>query len=57
VHQARARTTQQAHSSTSPRKKKPQTKRYEDYLDAQVTPADMYHLEDAELARQLVELG
>ena len=31
--------------------------RYEDYLDSQVTPADMYYLEDVELARHLVELG
>lgn len=31
--------------------------RYEDYLDNQVTPVDMYYLEDEEMARQLVELG
>ena len=30
---------------------------YEDYLDDQVRPEDMYYLEDEELARQLVELG
>eukprot|EP00833_Pecoramyces_ruminatium_P015889 jgi/Orpsp1_1/1189921/evm.model.d7180000075465.2 len=30
---------------------------YEDYLDSQITPLDMYYLEDKELARQLVELG
>ena len=30
---------------------------YEDYLDDQVQPEDMYYLEDEELARQLVELG
>lgn len=31
--------------------------RYEDYLDEQITPIDMYYLEDVDLARQLVELG
>ncbi|KAJ3177203.1 hypothetical protein HDU85_005981 [Gaertneriomyces sp. JEL0708] len=30
---------------------------YEDYLDSQITPLDLYYLEDKELARQLVELG
>jgi len=30
---------------------------YEDYLDRQVGPVDLYYLEDVELARQLVELG
>jgi hypothetical protein len=30
---------------------------YEDYLDSQITATDMYHLENIELARQLVELG
>ncbi|KAJ1502155.1 hypothetical protein HMI54_009312 [Coelomomyces lativittatus] len=30
---------------------------YEDYLDSQITPIDLYYLEDRELARQLVELG
>ena len=30
---------------------------YEDYLDKQITPTDLYYLEDIELARQLVELG
>lgn len=30
---------------------------YEDYLDSQITPTDLYYLEDKELARQLVELG
>ncbi|KAI9334122.1 hypothetical protein BDR26DRAFT_867358 [Obelidium mucronatum] len=30
---------------------------YEDYLDSQITPIDLYYLEDKELARQLVELG
>eukprot|EP00958_Prasinococcus_capsulatus_P026195 scaffold4675_cov378-Prasinococcus_capsulatus_cf.AAC.12 len=30
---------------------------YEEYLDSQVTDTDMSYLEDAELARQLLELG
>eukprot|EP00051_Salpingoeca_urceolata_P026959 m.479455 g.479455 ORF g.479455 m.479455 type:complete len:233 (-) comp21457_c0_seq1:443-1141(-) len=30
---------------------------YEEFLDSQVAPVDMYYLEDEELARQLVELG
>ncbi|XP_028852754.1 cilia- and flagella-associated protein 299 [Denticeps clupeoides] len=30
---------------------------YEDFLDAQVTPLDLFYLEDKDLARQLVELG
>ncbi|XP_003382446.1 PREDICTED: uncharacterized protein C4orf22 homolog [Amphimedon queenslandica] len=30
---------------------------YEAYLDSQITPTDLYYLEDEELARQLVELG
>lgn len=30
---------------------------YEDYLDSQITPTDIYYLEDEDLARQLVELG
>eukprot|EP00049_Salpingoeca_infusionum_P025213 m.18281 g.18281 ORF g.18281 m.18281 type:complete len:233 (+) comp7768_c0_seq1:247-945(+) len=30
---------------------------YEEFLDAQVSPLDLYYLEDEELARQLVELG
>lgn len=30
---------------------------YEDYLDSQITPVDLFYLEDKELARQLVELG
>eukprot|EP01135_Chromosphaera_perkinsii_P003993 Nk52_evm6s266 gene=Nk52_evmTU6s266 len=30
---------------------------YEDYLDSHISPADLYYLEDQELARQLVELG
>ncbi|EDV25161.1 uncharacterized protein TRIADDRAFT_25763 [Trichoplax adhaerens] len=30
---------------------------YEDFLDSQITPMDLYYLEDEELARQLVELG
>jgi len=30
---------------------------YEEYLDSQVTDADMFFLEDEDLARQLVELG
>lgn len=30
---------------------------YEDYLDSQITPVDLYYLENKELARQLVELG
>jgi hypothetical protein len=30
---------------------------YENYLDSQLTPADMNYLEDEEMARQLVELG
>ncbi|XP_064395308.1 cilia- and flagella-associated protein 299-like [Halichondria panicea] len=29
---------------------------YEDYLDSQITPTDLFYLEDEELARQLVEL-
>ena len=27
---------------------------YEDYLDSQITPIDIYYLEDEDLARQLV---
>ncbi|KAL7748573.1 hypothetical protein RI367_005984 [Sorochytrium milnesiophthora] len=30
---------------------------YDDYLDSQITPIDLFYLEDKELARQLVELG
>jgi Domain of unknown function (DUF4464) len=30
---------------------------YEDYLDSQVSPLDLFYLEDEDLARQLVELG
>ncbi|XP_066568191.1 cilia- and flagella-associated protein 299 isoform X2 [Amia ocellicauda] len=30
---------------------------YQDFLDSQITPLDLYYLEDEELARQLVELG
>ena len=30
---------------------------YENYLDSQLTAADMNYLEDDEMARQLVELG
>ena len=30
---------------------------YEEYLDSQITPTDIYYLEDEDLARQLVELG
>ncbi|XP_063281435.1 cilia- and flagella-associated protein 299 [Pelobates fuscus] len=30
---------------------------YEDFLDSQITPLDLYYLEDEVLARQLVELG
>ncbi|XP_075060656.1 cilia- and flagella-associated protein 299 [Mixophyes fleayi] len=30
---------------------------YEDFLDSQITPLDLYYLEDEELARQLVEMG
>ena len=30
---------------------------YEDYLDKQITPTDLYYLEDVELGRQLVEFG
>ena len=30
---------------------------YEDYLDSQISPTDLYYLEDEDLARQLVELG
>lgn len=30
---------------------------YEDYLDSQLTPADLAYLEDEDMARQLVELG
>ncbi len=32
-------------------------RRYEDYLDNQITGTDMFYLENVELARQLVELG
>lgn len=32
-------------------------RRYEEYLDSQITGTDMYYLEDVELARHLVELG
>ena len=31
--------------------------RYEEYLDKQITAADIFYLEDVSLARQLVELG
>ncbi|KAI9143862.1 hypothetical protein BKA69DRAFT_1151447 [Paraphysoderma sedebokerense] len=30
---------------------------YEDYLDSQISPVDLFYLENKELARQLVELG
>ncbi|KAF6039921.1 hypothetical protein EB796_001773 [Bugula neritina] len=30
---------------------------YEQFLDSQITPLDLFYLEDEELARQLVELG
>merc|ERR1712004_795710 len=30
---------------------------YDDFLDSQITPLDLYYLEDEELARQLVKLG
>jgi hypothetical protein len=30
---------------------------YEDYLDSQLSPGDLFYLEDEETARQLVELG
>ncbi|KAL0979928.1 hypothetical protein UPYG_G00191700 [Umbra pygmaea] len=30
---------------------------YDDFLDSQIKPLDLYYLEDEELARQLVELG
>uniref|UniRef100_UPI003D6F5C2B cilia- and flagella-associated protein 299 n=1 Tax=Danio rerio TaxID=7955 RepID=UPI003D6F5C2B len=30
---------------------------YEDFLDSQIKPVDLFYLEDQELARQLVELG
>eukprot|EP00003_Mantamonas_plastica_P033349 TRINITY_DN949_c0_g1_i2.p2 TRINITY_DN949_c0_g1~~TRINITY_DN949_c0_g1_i2.p2 ORF type:complete len:132 (+),score=52.22 TRINITY_DN949_c0_g1_i2:34-429(+) len=30
---------------------------YEDYLDSQVTPLDLFYLDDENLARHLVELG
>eukprot|EP00039_Didymoeca_costata_P016322 m.289627 g.289627 ORF g.289627 m.289627 type:complete len:235 (+) comp16376_c1_seq4:125-829(+) len=30
---------------------------YEEFLDSQISPLDLYYLEDEELARQLVELG
>merc|ERR1711916_181627 len=30
---------------------------YEDYLDSQISPTDLFYLEDEDLARQLVELG
>ena len=31
--------------------------RYEAYLDSYITPADLYFLTEAVMARQLVELG
>lgn len=31
--------------------------RYEAYLDSYITPADLYFLSEAGMARQLVELG
>ena len=31
--------------------------RYEAYLDSYITPADLYFLTEAGMARQLVELG
>ncbi|CAH8440998.1 unnamed protein product [Dicrocoelium dendriticum] len=34
-----------------------QFKNYEEFLDSQITPTDLFYLEDEELARQLVELG
>jgi hypothetical protein len=30
---------------------------YEEYLDSQITPLDMFYLDDEEVARSLVELG
>jgi len=30
---------------------------YQEFLDSQITPLDLFYLEDEELARQLVELG
>jgi hypothetical protein len=33
------------------------SRRYEDYLDSQITATDMYYLEDIHRARYLVELG
>lgn len=30
---------------------------YEDFLNAQITPTDLFYLEDEEVARELVELG
>ena len=30
---------------------------YEDYLDAQIKPQDMFYLGDEQLARQLIELS
>ena len=32
-------------------------RRYEQYLDSQITGRDMYYLEDVEVVRHLVELG
>lgn len=32
-------------------------RRYEEYLDSQITRTDLFYLEDEELARDLVELG
>ena len=30
---------------------------YEEFLDSQISPVDLYYLQDEELARRLVELG
>ena len=34
-----------------------QFKEYEDYLDEQMHPNDLFYLEDKELARRLIEVG
>ena len=50
--------TQQPQSAAKPRPYLQRTtRRYEQYLDSQITARDMYYLEDVELVRHLVELG
>ncbi|TPX36329.1 hypothetical protein SmJEL517_g01536 [Synchytrium microbalum] len=47
----------EAQTGTSPDAVISEFATYEDYLDSQITPIDLFYLEDKELARQLVELG